>query len=280
MTESKKKRKKQPFKQSFTKNILLILVILIAGFACVIFSLQAITRHGQEFMLPDLTGMSVSEARVLTQEKNLRLIVNDSAYIREMERGAIFKQTPEPGSKVKRNRRVLLAINSIIPKQISVPSLIGYSLRQAHTEITACGLRLGKIYYVEDIATNNVLEQRYKGAVIQPGTKIESESYIDLVLGLNPKDKDTYIPYVIGFKYKIAEDILHDNSLNIDRTEFDETVQSYSDSLNAFVYRQYPVASDTNAVSAGSSVILYLSKDRSKIPIKTDVKDVGEEDVE
>lgn len=278
MTESKKKKK--PFKLSFAKNILLILAILIVGFICVIFSLQAITRHGREFTLPDLTGMTVSEAQALTHRKHLRLIVNDSAYIRGMERGVIFKQNPDPGSKIKRDRRVLLSINSIIPKQIAVPYLVGYSLRQARTEIAACGLRLGRISYVEDIATNNVLEQKYNGDVIQPGAKLESESCIDLVLGLNPKDRNTYVPSVTGLKYRIAEDILHDNSLNIYRTEFDETVQSYSDSLNSFVYRQYPAASDSCTVSAGSSVTLYLSKDRSKIPVKTDVKEVGEEDAE
>lgn len=258
---------KKPFKESLTQNILLILAILIVGFLLVNLILVIATRHNQELAVPDFSGMKMENAIALAEEKHLRLEVTDSVYMRGMDRGVIARQNPAPGSMVKKDRRILIVINSVIPRQAEVPSLIGYSLRQAKTELLANGLNVGKLIYVEDMATNNVLAQQYKGEDIAPGTKIDSDSQIDLILGMNPAHSTTYVPNVIGYKYLLAKEILHDNSLNLYKTEFDGTVSNYSDSLEAMVYSQYPPASDSIAVRMGAGMTLYLSKDSSRIPV-------------
>ena len=158
-----KKFLQKPFKVSLTKNILLILGILVVGYIIVTLSLKIITRHGKEFAVPDLSGMSLTEAAATAEKYHLRLDVTDSVYIRGMERGAIARQNPEAGSMVKKNRRILLVINSVIPRQSTMPSLTGYSLRQARTELASNGLNIGKLIYVNDMATDNVLAQQYMG---------------------------------------------------------------------------------------------------------------------
>ncbi|HJB43688.1 MAG TPA: PASTA domain-containing protein [Candidatus Coprenecus merdipullorum] len=272
-----KKIFKKPFKESLTQNILLILAILLVGYLIVNLSLRIVTRHNQELTVPDFYGMSLAEAAAAADDAKLRLEVTDSVYIRGIERGAITRQNPEAGSKVKKNRRILLVINSVAPRQSVMPSLTGFSMRQARTELNANGLNIGKLIYKEDIATNNVLAQQYKGRDIAPGTLLNSGSYIDLVVGLNPADSTTFVPNVIGYRYRMAVELLHDNSLNILGNKFDSTVSTYSDSLEAYVYGQYPPASDSVSVRRGSSVTLYLSKDVTRIPEpedKTDSTDV------
>lgn len=272
-----KKFLQKPFKYSLTKNILLIIGILAVGYVIVNLSLRIITRHNQELTVPDMTGMNLAEASAVAAEADLRLEVTDSVYIRGMERGAIARQNPEPGGKVKKNRRILLVINSVIPRQSTMPSLTGFSLRQARTELASNGLKIGKLIYVNDMATDNVLAQQYMGEDIEPGTRLNSGTAIDLVLGLNPADSATFIPYIIGYRYQMATELLHDNSLNIYRCEFDTTVTDYADSLEAYVYGQYPPASDSISVRRGTSVTLYLSKDVSRIPVpeeETDSTDV------
>lgn len=258
---------KKPFRESFSQNILLIAGILVTGYALMMLVLNLATRHSQELSVPDFSGMKMEAAMILAAEKEIRIEVTDSVYIRGMGRGVISRQNPEPGSKVKKGRRILVVINSVVPRQSEVPSVIGYSLRQAKTELIASGLSVGKLLYVEDMATNNVLAQQYKGKDIEPGTKLDSDSQIDLVLGMNPTHNETYIPNVIGYKYLFAKEIIHDNSLNIYRMEFDNTVGTYSDSLEAMVYSQYPAPSDSIPVRMGSAVTLYLSKDHSRIPV-------------
>ena len=272
-----KKFLQKPFKYSLTKNILLIIGILVVGYVIINLFLRIITRHNQELTVPDMTGMNLAEASAVAAEADLRLEVTDSVYIRGMERGAIARQNPEPGGKVKKNRRILLVINSVIPRQSTMPSLTGFSLRQARTELASNGLNIGKLIYVNDMATDNVLAQQYMGEDIEPGTKLNSGTAIDLVLGLNPADSATFIPYIIGYRYQMATELLHDNSLNIYRCEFDTTVTDYADSLEAYVYGQYPPASDSISVRRGTSVTLYLSKDVSRIPVpeeETDSTDV------
>ena len=272
-----KKFLQKPFKYSLTKNILLIIGILVVGYVFINLFLRIITRHNQELTVPDMTGMNLAEASAVAAEADLRLEVTDSVYIRGMERGAIARQNPEPGGKVKKNRRILLVINSVIPRQSTMPSLTGFSLRQARTELASNGLNIGKLIYVNDMATDNVLAQQYMGEDIEPGTRLNSGTAIDLVLGLNPADSATFIPYIIGYRYQMATELLHDNSLNIYRCEFDTTVTDYADSLEAYVYGQYPPASDSISVRRGTSVTLYLSKDVSRIPVpeeETDSTDV------
>lgn len=245
------------------KNLILAAVLVIALAFGAGLLLKIMTNHGQEITVPDLGNMSVSEAVYTAGLQDLRVEVTDSVYIRRMGRGMVYSQNPKAGSSVKKGRRILLTINSVSPKKVQMPNLVGYSMRQAKAEINSRGLNLGKLMYVEDIATNNVLRQMFRNREIQPGTMIESGSEITLVVGLNPEDNQTYIPDVVGMKYMRAVDAVHDNSLNIRSLRFDKTVKSYADSLDATVYRQGPEPSEEPTL-IGSDITLYLSLDPLK----------------
>ena len=147
-------------------------------------------------------------------------------------------------------------------------------MRQAKAELLSRGLVLGKLIYIQDMATNNVLKQLYRNNEIEPGTMIESESVVDLVVGLNGHDFATYVPDVIGLKCISAVDAVHDNSLNISKLRFDKTIKDYDDSLNAMVYRQEPEPSDSIHVNMGEDVTLYLTMDVKKIPVREEKDDV------
>src|SRR5574344_851529 len=122
-------------KHKLIKNALLILSILAVFFLIITLLLMLTTRHNRELTVPDFTNLSLPEAEIIADENHLRLAVTDSVFIKRMGRGLIFRQNPESGSKVKKNRRILLTINSNNPKLVQVPSLIGFSLRQAKTEL-------------------------------------------------------------------------------------------------------------------------------------------------
>lgn len=219
------------------------------------------TRHGKEIRVPDLSGMSAAEASALASSKGLSVCVTDSVYIRRMGRGLVYQQNPKAGARVKEGRRILLTINSVTPKKLQMPNLVGYSMRQAKAELGSRGLLLGHLEYVGDIATNNVLGQKYRGAEIRPGTMIESGSRIDLVVGLSEDDNLTYIPDLKGLRYLMAVDAAHDCNLNIGRLVFDKGVRDYADSMDAVVYRQTPAAS-ADAVLMGSDVTIYLKLEK------------------
>lgn len=240
-----------------------VVVLLILG--AMIF-LNVVTKHNRELIVPDLSNMSVSEAEFAAGQMNMRVEVTDSVFVKRMRRGAVYRQNPSPGSKVKDGRRIALTINAVNAKKVTMPNLVGYSMRQAKAELLSRGLVLGKLIYVRDMATNNVLKQLHGNLEVEPGTMIESESVIDLVVGLNAFDNVTYVPDVVGLKYMSAVDAVHDNSLNIKTLRFDTTVKDYDDSLNAMVYSQRPSASDSVQLGMGADVTLYLTLDPLKVP--------------
>lgn len=247
------------------RNLLGAVLFFIILAVAVNILLGIFTHHNKVIKVPDMTGLSLTEARQLADSSMVRVEVIDSIYVRGMAKGAVYKQNPAAGADVKTGRRVLLTINAVIPKKVTMPNLIGYSMRQAKAELTTRGLTLGKLVYVDDIATNNVLQQQYRGREVAPGSSIESGSAIDLVVGLDNIDNRTYIPRVIGMKQVRAVDVIHENSLNVGKLQFDASVKNWQDSLNAVVYRQSPIASQAPTVM-GSDVTLYLTIDPERMP--------------
>lgn len=254
------KKKKVTSGNWIVRNLLLgaLFVILVIGAASIFLSIR--TRHGKEISVPDLSGLSVSEAAFTAHAAKLNVVVSDSVFMRRLPRGAVVSQLPRAGAKVKPGRKIALTVNSQVPKKVTMPNLIHVSLRQAKAELSSKGLVLGRLIYVSDIATNNVLRQQFRGRDIEPGKQLYSGSAIDLVLGLNGTDAMTYIPNLHGFKYLSAVDAIHDNSLNVSAVIFDKEVRTYADSIAATVYSQRPAATG-NPVVMGSPVTIYLKLD-------------------
>lgn len=247
------------------KNLLTGAAVVVGILILTFIILKVVTRHNVELIVPELSGMTVPEALSVARKSDLRLEISDSVFIPRMGSGVVFRQHPIAGSSVKKNRRILLTINSIEPKKVVVPSVTGFSLRQAKTELTARQLKVGKLIYVEDIATNNVLSQLYLGREIPAGTQIVAESEIDLRVGMSSRNNRTSIPSLTGYSLITAKDILIDNSLNIGRLTYDNSVISYTDTLSSFVIKQMPYRTDSLSYPLGSRVDLMLSIDKSKL---------------
>lgn len=262
------------------KHLLLAVVVVALLVTGAYFLLKSVTMHGEEISVPDFSNLTVAEASALAASKEMKVEVTDSVFVKRMKRGAVYRQNPVPGSKVKKGRRILLTINAVNPKEITMPDLVGHSMRQAKAELLSRGLVLGRLIYEHDIATNNVLRQLYDGKEIEPGTLIESESVVDLVVGLNTVDEVAIAPYLPGLKYLSAVEAVHDHSLNVGYVVFDETVKDYEDSLNAVVFFQKPMPADTIPVHMGDSVSFYLTLDHSKIPVLPVEEEVDSLDIE
>lgn len=252
------------------KNLMLALVYFVALIILISVPLAIYTRHSKIQTVPDFTGLSVTEAQVKAQEAGVCILVADSVYVRRMEKGAVFTQNPVAFSKVKPGRTVRLTVNAMNAKKVSMPNLVGLSMRQAKSELSSRGLRLGRLIYRNDMATNNVLDQTCRGVSIAAGSQIETGSFVDLVLGLNSVDNMTVIPDITGLKYQRACDEIQDNYLNIRTTVFDHTVRSYADTIAAVAWKQRPEPSRA-AVPMGSQVTLYFTLDESRVPQKTEM---------
>lgn len=248
--------------KSLLHNFIWGIVFVIAMVLVLQLLLALFTRHNKELTVPDFTALDMRTVHKVANNLHLRVEVADSVYVKHLPLGVVFSQNPPAGSRVKKNRRIFITINSTVPRLVTVPSVIGYSLRQAAAEISSSGLTVGKLTYVSDIATNNVLRQQYKGRDIAAGKKLETESKIDLVLGLDYEDNSTDVPNLKGFTYSVAASNIIENSLNVGRIRYDESVKNYADSLHAVVYKQTPDAA--TSVSMGNNVDIWLTVNPEK----------------
>ena len=119
-----------------------LVVVLLAG--AMIF-LNVFTKHNHEISVPDFSNLTVEEASALASQAGMRVEVTDSVFVKRMKKGAVYRQTPRVGSKVKEGRRIILTINAMNSKKVTMPNLIGYSMRQAMAELQSRGLVLGKL---------------------------------------------------------------------------------------------------------------------------------------
>jgi beta-lactam-binding protein with PASTA domain len=249
---------------NFKKLLIHLTVAAVIGFALVLGSkifLDVATMHGKVQVVPDFTNMSVAEAKSLAEASYMRIDVVDSLYVKRMAKGHIYRQTPKAGSEVKKGRRILVTINALSAKKVEMPDLIGFSMRQATAELQSRGLVLGNLVYKNDMATDNVLAQRCRGRIVAPGTKLETGTVVDLVVGLSEEDMETMVPDIIGMKCLAATDAVHSNSLNV-RSVYDSTVKDYNDSLKAVVYSQSPSAE--SIAEKGTQVTMFLTTDSEK----------------
>ncbi|MDR2362699.1 MAG: PASTA domain-containing protein [Prevotellaceae bacterium] len=241
------------------RHLLYAVMVFFALIIAISYALQVGTQHGKSFPVPDFTGMTVEEAIAVGQEKHLRVEVIDSVFVPYRPRGSVFRQMPEAYMQVKDNRRVLLTINAMTPRRVTAPDVVGYSLRQAKSVLVSQGLTVGRLRYIPDIATNQVMEQYYDGLPVETNMQLDAGSNIDLVLGLNLDQNGQYttIPITVGMSAETAKDVLLDHSLNVG-FHYDINVTNYTDSLAARIYRQSPAPSLSMIWPLGTRVDVYL----------------------
>ena len=264
MAEKKSDNKGGFFSNWIVRNLILAVVFVAVLLVGINILLSVGTQHNKEITVPAFTNMTYEEAVYNAQRVGLKVEIGDSVYVRRMKKGAVFSQFPKSGSNVKKGRTISLTTNAKTAKEVTMPLLVGYSMRQAKAELASRGLNLGRLIYVNDIATNNVLKQLHNSREIPAGTQIESGSTIDLMVGLSGDDNRTYAPDVKGLKYLRAIDAVHDYSLNVGKVNFDKGIKTYSDSLNAVVYKQAPSTSG-GPLTMGAAVSLWLTTDEGKI---------------
>ncbi len=167
----------------FLRHLAGIVVLLALVTWGIFILLNLYTRHGDYISVPAFSGLTIEQVSSDAQYKNFEFIVMDSVYDPEKPKGTIVNQDPYPLSQVKEHRKIYLTIVSLIPEKTTVPELRNMTLRQATGTIESLGLRVGAITYVPAF-DDAIQEQKYKGSVIEAGTKLDKGSTIDLVVGL------------------------------------------------------------------------------------------------
>lgn len=144
--------------------------------------------------------MQLDKVEDALDELNLTFEILDSAnYNPEFPKYSVIEQIPKAGKFVKEDRKIYLYLNPSGYRKIIVPEVVGKTRRQAEPTLMAMGFEIGKVSFRPYIAKDEVLELRYQGAKLEPGTELQKTAVIDLILGdgsgsLNREQEDELDP--------------------------------------------------------------------------------------
>ncbi len=253
--------------KAFLRNLGLAVIIVIGVVTILLLSLNIYTRHGQARAVPDFFGLTIHETEALARKSKMKYQVIDSVYTTLVPRGCVAEQNPKPGFKVKKRRNISLTINAFRPEMVAMPDLINLPLRQANSFIEGSGLVIGKKSYKPDLSIDVVLSQLYNGKEIASGDSLMKGSIVDLVLGKGYSNQTTSVPNLVGMSLDDATDRINGTSLNLGAFNFDNTVTTGEDSLDAFVYMQKPEYIEDATIQYGRFMYLWLTLDSMKLPV-------------
>lgn len=257
-----KKFWKETFGGFILKNILIAFGIVVALSWIALIAVDYYTHHGESEQIPDLRGMYVEEAQVLLAKKGLYPQVIDSVYVPGRKLGTIINQIPAPNSSVKTNRPVYIIINSRNVHQVALPEIHDVSSRQADAMLKSIGLSVSNYEYIPSEFKDLVLDVKYKGRSVLPGTRVPEGSALVLVVGNGlAEGASINIPTLKGMSLEEATEEIQAASFILGSVEYD--VPPSGNESDYIIYRQRPAAG--TPLPAGSRIDIYLSTDANRV---------------
>ncbi|TCJ12689.1 PASTA domain-containing protein [Flaviaesturariibacter flavus] len=247
-------------------NILWALGLVLLLLLLFVLSMNWLTQHGVARQVPSVTGKPLAEAQKLLEDNGFDIVIQDSVYYDSLPPSAVIKQVPEADAVVKKSRRVYITVNRVIPPDVDMPNLRGYSLRNAEQLLRNLGLRIGDTTTRPDFAKGTVLEQTVNGNPVAPGSKIRVGSRIDLVVGSGVGAESLEVPSLVGMTYEQARALIESDGFILGSV----VAPGVRDSLAAYVVRQSPDVRDGKGrayrIRPGQMIDLWLDVSKPAPP--------------
>lgn len=234
-------------------NLLLMVLVSIIIIALVFLGIRIYSRHGKEYVMPELIGSSIDDVSQ-TDSIGLRYVVIDSVYQDGDAGGTILQQDPKAGTMIKAGRKVYLTITSYSHEDLLMPHT-SPTATIAISTLEKMGL-LGSLSFVENAdEANSVLRLTYNGYDIHEGEKLEPGTRIDVTIACRPGERKI-LPQVVGKSAADARRELHRNMFNIGKEHYKHGV----DHNNAYVLRTEPAYNGINQYTLGTAVEIWYGE--------------------
>jgi beta-lactam-binding protein with PASTA domain len=121
----------------------MLAVMLISSGITVRFAL-----HVREVTVPELTGKTMTEASQGALASGVDLVVENRFYSTTVPAGRVLSQSPVPDTVVRHGWQVRVT-ESLGPQQVTIPNVVGETLRDASVDVRRDELDLGTLARVE-----------------------------------------------------------------------------------------------------------------------------------
>ena len=251
-TDDSKKKKKIAIIIGISAAAILILfgILYVSGI---------IGGGGKEVVVPDVKGMSYSEAKEVLEEKGLKIEKADEPIAsQKIEKGKIVSQTPSKNSKVKKGRtvRVILSAGNT---ELKVPDLKGLSYNEAKTLLSEMGLQISKGDEVDsDSISEGLIASQYPAAK----TKVDKGDII--TVNISRGKKDAVIPKLVGTKFTSENDIseiLSKYGYKLGKVSYEESYET-----PGTIIKQSPDAGTTAEKKTTVDIVISKAKSKATVP--------------
>lgn len=245
--------------KSFRNTVLFAIGSVIVVVLVAFYSLGYYTRHGSGIPVPKITGINIDRALSTLKEQGFGVSI-DSVYVLDQAPGTVIEQDPDAGTNVKEGRVIYLKIVKNQAPNISLPDILDAPYISAEATLSNYGIKIGDTTYRSDIARDHVLEIKFAGQTIQPGSKIPKGSKVDLVLGDGSGASEVEIPDLVNQDLDAARFVLKNSGLSLGTITYQGTI---TDSTNLTVVAQMPMKTDSaSKVSNGTRINLTVTQSK------------------
>ena len=214
---------------------------------------------GKEITVPDVKGMSYSEAKEVLEAKGLKIEKADEPIAsQKIEKGKIVSQTPSKNSKVKKGRtvRVILSAGNT---ELKVPDLKGLSYKEAKTLLSEMGLQISKGDEVDsDSVTEGLIASQYPSAK----TKVDKGDII--TVNISRGKKDAVIPKLVGTTFTSESDVsdtLSKYGYKLGKVSYEESYET-----PGTIIKQSPDAGTTAEKKTTVDIVISKAKSKATVP--------------
>ena len=214
---------------------------------------------GKEVTVPDVKGMSYSEAKEVLEAKGLKIEKADEPIAsQKIEKGKIVSQTPSKNSKVKKGRtvRVILSAGNT---ELKVPDLKGLSYKEAKTLLSEMGLQISKGDEVDsDSVAEGLIASQYPSAK----TKVDKGDII--TVNISKGKKDAVIPKLVGTTFTSesdVSDILSKYGYKLGKVSYEESYET-----PGTIIKQSPDAGTTAEKKTTVDIVISKAKSKATVP--------------
>ncbi len=200
--------------------------------------------------VPQMVGLPPDQAKAILGKNELIYMLDSTGdYSTDVAAGRILTQYPEPGTEVKKDRRIWVKISKGL-KSVELPALRGLSLRQAEITLQQLGLKVGR---VREVRNSNIPA----GAVIgtSPGAKatLEKGREVNIELSQGTEAAPAGMPSLVNMSFGQAKEKIKSLDLSVGKITYKKDARS----LPNTVLSQSPAA---GGEYKGRPVDLVISK--------------------
>lgn len=155
-------------------NVIIIILVALAGIGIVYFSFAIFTHHGESKKVPGVERMSYTQAIEILHSNGFKVDIRDSLYKEDEKPGYVIEQFPKANSIVKPGRKIFLYINAVHPKEVIIDednnpredALKSTSFRQGKARLEELGFKNIKV--IKILGENDCISKIYaNGKVVK-----------------------------------------------------------------------------------------------------------------